>query len=77
MMARYWLKTAVVGTPQGWPYGSFEGGRTVADKVENAGPGDLIWPEITGRPNPDQLGALDDAAVAAFAAVGVTTTKRD
>jgi hypothetical protein len=75
MMARYWLKTAVVGTPAGYPYGSFEG-RTVADSPGNAGPEDLIWPEVCARLNPDQLGALDDAAVAEFAAVGVVTTKR-
>jgi hypothetical protein len=48
-------------------------GATVADTVGNAQPGDVVSAQLCAAPNLRMI-ALDAAAVAAFAAVGITAT---
>jgi hypothetical protein len=70
-MSRYVLIAAIEGQPAGYPRSRWPAGTTIADSAGNAQPGDLVWPMT---PNPNALAPLDAAAVAAFAAVGVTAT---
>jgi hypothetical protein len=48
-------------------------GQTVADTVGNALAGDVVSAQLCASPN-TRMVALDAAAVAAFAAVGITTS---
>jgi hypothetical protein len=48
-------------------------GTTIADTGANAHPGDVVCPDLATKPN-DRLIALDQAAVTAFATMGITTT---
>jgi hypothetical protein len=73
MMARYQLIQAVEAQPAGWPRRKINGGATIADTQGNALPGDFVDPGRCANPNINQMIPLDAAALAAFAAVGVTT----
>jgi hypothetical protein len=71
-MSRYYVlgaQEAVVGGMRR----RLKAGTTIADTSTNAHPGDVICPDLATKPN-DRLIALDQAAVAAFTTMGITTT---
>jgi hypothetical protein len=50
-----------------------KGGTMVADSIGNALAGDVVCPQLCGSPTKGMV-ALDSAAVAAFAGIGIVTS---
>jgi hypothetical protein len=69
-MSRFVLIGAVEAIVSGAPRRRLRAGTTVADTTGNAQPGDVISAQLCSSPN-IRMVALDSAAVAAFASVGI------
>jgi hypothetical protein len=72
-MARFLLVSPFYCQPNGCPPQKLSPGAIVADSALNALPGDYVVPGLASTPN-NQMVALDNSAVSAFAAVGLTVT---